>query len=243
MRHLIIGLTVACLTATFAGAATVTSMTGASSPAGQGWTAQSGVLSGGTVSDLGETAWRMTGNGCCGYWSSALTSQQWTDAFTLGWTFRGLARVSSGTNSSGVGYFMLDTPLTYNRYDIIFGFDGVNGFAGLSAHTDSANPLLKYTFSDNLYHLLEMRYDPGTQSASLYVDGVLRLSGYTGHQMFRENHGPSFGVSGNTVQANFVSVAFDINYPAPPPAGTDTPEPSAAWLLAGGLLLLVLRRR
>jgi hypothetical protein len=207
------------------------------SPGVQGWLGQGGITSGATVTDLGQTAWQMTGNNCCGYWGAALTAQQWTDAFTFGWSLSGVVRT---TGTSGVGFMDLDVPGASgrNRFDISFGNDGTNGWAGLSVFTDSTNPALKTTFSGNGYHLLDMRWDPGTQSASLWVDGVLALSGYTGHTQFRESHGPIFGVTGFTTQGLFQSVEFSINYPV----SSSVPEPSTYALVGIGLVAWLRRR-
>lgn len=224
----------------FLNAATIKTFTASSgAPSTQGWTPNGGILSGSSVTDLGQPAWQMTGNSCCGYWYSNLTTTQWNDAFTLGWSLSGTVRTSGTT---GVGYIDLDVigASGRNRFDISFGNDGTNGWAGLSVFTDASNPALKTTFSGNGYHLLDMRWDPVTQSASLWVDGVLTLSGYTGHTQFREGHGPIYGVTGNTTLGLFQNITFSINDPAPP---SGVPEPSAVLLTAAGLLLVLKRAR
>jgi len=142
---------------------------GSGAPGSQGWTPNSGILSGATATDLGQKVWQMTGNNCCGYWSSSLTSQQGTDAFTYGWSLRGTVRVASGAS---YGYLVLDVPTSFPRYDISFGVNSGNAWAGLSAWVDAANPALKHTFSDSAFHLIDMRYDPLTQTAGLWADGV-----------------------------------------------------------------------
>lgn len=218
-------------------AATIKTFTGSSgAPPTQGWSPESGILTGTSVTDLGQPAWQMTGNNCCGYWYGNLTGAQWNDAFTRGWSLSGTVRTSGTT---GVGYIDLDVigASGRNRFDISFGNDGTNGWAGLSVFTDASNPALKTTFAGNGFHLLDMRWDPTTQSASLWVDGVLTLSGYTGHTQFREGHGPIWGVTGNTTLGLFRDVTFSIN----DPISSGVPEPSAVLLTAAGLLLVLKR--
>ncbi len=219
-------------------------------PGTQGWTPNGGVLSGALINDGGVSAWQMTGDNCCGYWYDTLTSQQWSSAFSNGWSLRGIAR--SPTASSSTGYIFLDVPGTLaNRFDISFGFDGTNGWVGLSMWSDSSNPALKHTFSGNAYHLFDMRYDPATQRAGLWVDGIQVLSGYTGHTLFRESHGPAFGVTGNTVPANFSCVQFTVNdgtssdgcgVTTAGGGGGAVPEPSTFVLTAAALIALRLGR-
>ncbi|MGC4049125.1 MAG: serine/threonine-protein kinase [Paludibaculum sp.] len=43
--------------------------------------------------------------------------------------------------------------------------------------------------------LVDLRFDPLTQSASLAVDGVLRRTGYKGHVEFQQNEGVGYGCS------------------------------------------------
>lgn len=227
-------------------AAVIHSFTGTSAPNTQGWSTPGGVTSGAAVTDLGQSAWQMTGNDCCGYWFQGLSSAQWTDAFDRGWSLSGTVRT---TGTAGTGYLVLDVPGggSLNRFDLSFGNDGANGWAGLSSFFDAANPALKTTFTDNDYHLLDMRYDPLTGSASLWVDGLLVLSGYTGHTQFREGHGPLFGASGFTTQVFLQNVVFSINDPASPGGGgtggssgdpSGVPEPSTYALLLAGVALI-----
>jgi hypothetical protein len=218
-------------------------------PGTQNWTAESGILSGALIDDSGTPAWRMTGNNCCGYWFDALTTQQWSDSFDFGWSLRGIARIDAASTS--IGYIFLDTPATLaNRFDMVFGFDGTNAWVGLSDWFDAANPTLKHNLTGNDYHLFDMRYDPASQTAGLWVDGVQVLSGYTGHTQFRESHGPAWGVAGFSLPANFNCIAFTVNDGGPVDGcGVDAggagaiPEPATFALAVAGLLSGALLRR
>lgn len=204
-----------------------------SAPSAQGWTGNGGITSGANVTDLGLPSWRMTGDNCCGFWFSSLTTTELNQAFAAGWSFGALTRYAGDT--SGFAYLMLDVPNAslFPRFDLVFGFDGTNYWAGLSDWFDAANPALKVNLPDGGYHYLEMRYDPVSQTVSLWVDGAQALSGYTGHNEFRQNHGPAFGVTGNTQDAYFAQVSF-----------TPTPEPGTwALVLAGLAAASRLRRR
>ena len=44
-----------------------------------------------------------------------------------------------------------------------------------------------YTLSDSGYHTYQLYYSPATNSASLYIDGKLVLTGYTGETAFVGN--------------------------------------------------------
>lgn len=201
------------------------------SPSAQGWSANFGVLSGANVTELGQPAWQMTGDNCCGYWYSGLSNAEWNEAFDSGWSFSATTHVSTST---GFGYLFLDVPGSgpWNRFDLVFGFDGTNSWAGLSNWFDGGNPALKTTLPGNVFHHLEMRYDPGTQTAGLWVDGVQTLSGYTGHTEFRQGGGPGWGVTGHTNDAFFAGVTF-----------TSTPEPGTWAFVASGLAALAVRQR
>ena len=90
----------ALLSAALSQAAVIHSFTGTTGPNSQGWSTPGGVTSGAAVTDLGQSAWQMTGNSCCGYWFDGLSSAQWTAAFNLGWSLSGTVRT---TGTTGIG--------------------------------------------------------------------------------------------------------------------------------------------
>ncbi|HYM23895.1 MAG TPA: hypothetical protein VEU08_11815, partial [Vicinamibacterales bacterium] len=68
--------------------------------------------------------------------------------------------------------------------------------------------------TDDAYHTYDLRYDPGAQSAELWVDGVRRLTGYRGHSQFQQDGDLLFGVSvfqSARGVASFQDVRFEIN--------------------------------
>jgi hypothetical protein len=97
--------------------------------------------------------------------------------------------------------------------------------AGLTYVLDGAGPG---------YHMYELVYDPVFSSADLYVDGVKRLSDYTGLPSPNETPTVSWGAgsSGDTGQGNYNLVQFAI-----------VPEPSTVTLFGFALLSLCANRR
>ena len=177
------------------------------SPRAQGWRDAGGVISGKLVEDGPVTAWRMEGNDCCGYWFRGISDAHWTVAFERGWSLHGKLKV---VGTAGYVYLFLNSKSIYPRFDLHLGNDGVKGWAGFTKYTDAENPDIKTSFEINEYHYFDMRYDPKTKSAGLWLDGIQVLSGYKGHSLFREGHGPAFGASGNTTSLLIQHVEFTI---------------------------------
>ncbi|MFN7936937.1 MAG: hypothetical protein U0R19_26685 [Bryobacteraceae bacterium] len=204
----------------------------AGTPASQGWLNRGGILAEQALaSDLGLPAWQISGNGCCGYRYQPV-SETWASIFAEGWTLSAQARVQTGT---GYGYVTLDTPAGFNRFDLLLQLNP-NGDTNAFLFTgDLADRSFQVTLAGNAYHLYEIRYDPSTASATLWIDGVERLSGYTGNTFFRENHGPFFGSNSDlSTKANFNFVRFASG----DAAAQDVPE--AASMICSGLGLLVM---
>ncbi|MBM3786055.1 MAG: PEP-CTERM sorting domain-containing protein, partial [Acidobacteria bacterium] len=121
------------------------------------------------------------------------------------------------------------------RFDMVFGSNGTSSWAGLSMFTDAGNPALQVALTGTGYFNFEMRYDPGTQRASLFVNGNQALTGYAGHTQFLSN-GVAFGVTGSTPQAYFQNVQFSINDPQ-----TGVPEPGTLVLAGLGCVATGIR--
>ena len=84
------------------------------------------------------------------------------------------------------------------RFDIIYFQDSTKYFVGLM---QQISPEIvfeqKIEFAGvgdvNHPHTYELRYDHTTQTASLWIDGQQRASGYHGHRQFQQNDGLMFG--------------------------------------------------
>ena len=64
------------------------------------------------------------------------------------------------------------------------------------------------------YHRYELLYDPGLRSASLRIDGELKLTDYRGCGQFLEDRGMAFGgalFKSDRASGSFQSVRFEIN--------------------------------
>lgn len=106
------------------------------------------------------------------------------------------------------------------RFDIGFDQEGEKYFVDL---TKRISP--QYEFDQRVEfkgvadvdhpHTYELRFDHVTQTASLWIDGQERASGYRGHHQYQENYGVMFGVATyrDAKQASviFREVRFEVN--------------------------------
>lgn len=132
--------------------------------------------------------------------------------------------------STGLGYLSIIPGSTLKRFDIVLGFDGTNTQVSLYGQSGAFLPAA--TIQGNGYQVYNLVYSPATQTADLFINGVLRYSGYGGNSLFLEGRGVVFGnFAGDPAgSTNFNYVRFSS--PAPLPGDGNVPEPST-WLLAG----------
>lgn len=86
--------------------------------------------------------------------------------------------------------------------------------------------------SDSGYNTFQLVYDPATNLANLFVNGIEEIVGYTGDTAFVENWGLFFGAfSGGQGNFNLVELSSGLS--------PSVPEPSGLAILASALVCLI----
>jgi hypothetical protein len=206
------------------------------------------------ANDLGLPAWSIGGGSPgsqLGY-QSPLTQQQQALISTNGFVLTEVARVIQGpmpvyySNGSAIissAYYDTGTlrweislSLDSNGDTVVVLPNSINnaGPAGVVQAPGLSDTL---TGVGNGYETYQLEQAPGATTASLFVNGVEVLSGYTGNPSFTEGFiGSSFaGLSGGQANFNFVSLSAGIPVP--------TPEPASLALLSTSLIGIGLIRR
>ena len=205
--------------------------------------------------DLGKPAWSIAGSAQSsqfGYASGALTATQQAEIAATGFVLTMVARVVQGLappydsiNHVVIGGADLDTGV--KRFEVDLGLNSSgNTVAVLPTSIDNGGPGFSieapgpsFTLSGNDWHTYQLVYNPTTQLADLFIDGVDRIQGYAGHTSFVANRGLVWGAfSGGRGDFNLVEAE----------TGTlsTVPEPSTMFLGGVGALLWLgyaLRRR
>ena len=180
--------------------------------------------------DLGYPAWSIAGLGLSSqyfYISGPLSAEQNADlaneGFSLtlrGRVLQGSAPAYDGGSSTVIGLAELNTET--RRYSLWFGINSSgNAVVVLPTSHDLLGPGgsvrafgPSYTLNDAGYHTYDLAYDPITQSASLYIDGTERISGYTGHSQNPQDLGLILGAfSGGGMNFNLVRLTSPTTVP------------------------------
>lgn len=191
------------------------------------------------ANDLGYPAWSIstsTLNSIFDYQSGPLTAAQKADINSQGFTLTLRARALQGNapaydagSNTLIGGAVLD--LESKAYDLLLGINSSgNTVAALLTYYDYGGPggSLRgygpsYTLNDAGYHTYDLVFNPNTQSATLFIDGVERISEeYTGNSIAPLNRGLLFGaLSGGGMNFNLVR----LTSPAVVPGLTCTEPP------------------
>ncbi len=193
---------------------------GAANPTTEGFTQFSGISApAAVINDGGFAAWQFTGAGSSAFYGHPVN---YAPGFIQGWRLTARVRVVSGT---GWNYFGLLTSTDRPRFDVGVRTVGADTEVGLFDTNTTTS--LAYTIpgAANTWVFLELVYDPATALATLFVNGIERLTGYPGFGAFRTGDGLNFGSQGATV--NFNLVKFEI--PATPANPTSPTTSYAAW--------------
>lgn len=201
------------------------------------------------LDDMGLAAWSIAGSAVYSqfaYSSGALSASEQADIASQGFVLtldarvlQGLAPAYNDVNPFVIAGAALDTGTT--RWEIELGLNS-NGDTVVVLPTsigrssggsvEAPGPSLTLGGSGSSYNTYQLVFNPVTQSANLFVDGIERLQDYTGNPVSVSNGGLFWGAwSGGQGNFNFVQVA-------------SVPEPSTWSMMAvGGVALLGIVHR
>jgi len=221
---------------------------GSTDPTTEGFTTGTGggsSTTGPLTNDLGLPAWSITGLSQSSQFADAtpgLTASQQaaiaSDGFTLTLVARalqnGLAPAYTTSNPVVIDYAFVfyanvrwEINLGLNSHgDTVAVLPNSANIGGPGGSVQSIGANYTLTGSGSTYHTYQLLYDPTTNSADLIVDGVVRLTGYTGSTTYPTNNALDWGaVSGGQGNFNFVQVQT---------GSAVVPEPSSLMLLGLG---------
>jgi len=192
--------------------------------------------------DLGEAAWSIVGNDVSSqvlYYSGPLSLSQQADIANNGFSLSSKVRVIGGAVYDQANPFVISEAqidMGTKRFDISWALDG-NGDTVVVLPTSfgftyglvmAYGPSFTLTGQGSSYHSYQLDYNPLTQSGNLSIDGIERISGYTGSTEFLENAGLRWGTSrADFGQVNFASVTLV--------SPRVVPIPTAFWLFLSAI--------
>ena len=186
------------------------------------------------VNDLasGYNAWNITDNGLGELWYYRdLTTEEIAPALADGWRLECRLRVPDAGTVDGSPAFCLYDGSKF--WGVSFSTDGSGGMGVYLYNHVNWLGSPSYSLDANGYHDFALIYNPAQSTASLFVDGVERISDFAGFAATSTLPRVLWGDYGNhdTGEGNFNYVAL-----------SDVPEPSCFALLGCGLAVLIGRR-
>ena len=142
----------------------------------------------------GWDRWRLVTN-YQNYYYRPLTAEEKEFALQRDWKLTCICALESGG-----GFADIDFTGKGPRFDLEFFQEGNRYFVGLTKQispTIELDEKIEFPGVADIDHphTYELRYDHLTRTASLWIDGQLRASGYPGHHQFQEDRGLLFGVA------------------------------------------------
>jgi len=207
---------------------------GSNDPTSEGWAHNVGpggsTSSGPVINDLGlgTNAWYLEDTSVTLHtwetYSQTPSGVQVANASLYGWTLSTTLRMVSGTtgvhNSMFVDY--IDGATQWSMaFDVAPDGDPIIDFGDPFFGTFFGS----YTVEGGAgtYHTYSLQYDPVAGSADLFVDGIERISDYTGVSVATTRVSFGAGASNGTGRAHYNSVQFSV-----------APEPASLLLMAMG---------
>jgi hypothetical protein len=200
----------------------------------------SGVWS--AINDSGTPAWQINSVGLVSpnysHYRVEPTAADIADGNANGWVLEARVRVPTANQGLGGGSMAGYGVASHSKaWFMDFGSDAdgdpMVGVWTADGHFDTTTYTLQAAGSGS-YHTYELVYDPVARSADIFVDGVERISNYTGYSPYSGTFVVwGDGASGDDGVVNFNSVEWRT-----------VPEPVTVGLLVlGGGLVLIRRHR
>ena len=209
---------------------------------------------GSAINDLGLSAWSISGGDIgsqFAYNFGTLSASQQDEIAMTGFTLTTVARVDLGQSPAndfnnidiagaqvddGRRRWAIDLGIDNNGNTVLISPDSVDGYGpggSIRAYGTS------YIVNGNAYHTYQLVYNPTTQTADTYVDGVDVIKGYQGDTSFVSNAGWGFsGLSGGIANYHSVQLSSGMS-----PIAPTVPVPAAAWLFGTALAGFSLLRK
>jgi serine/threonine protein kinase len=146
-----------------------------------------------------------------GYYYCSLTESQKRLALRRGWTLSARMRADLGLAFAGVDFNGVG-----DKYEFVLYRETANDIVRLQTQITPTFQGIDLTVPhETAYHLYELRFDPGLQSADLWIDGQHRVAGYRGHQQYQGDADLYFGAAtyknSPAGSGAFQSVRFEIH--------------------------------
>jgi serine/threonine protein kinase len=158
----------------------------------------------------GYTAWQVS-TPRQGYYHRWLTPAQKQSALRRGWSLRGTMRVDQG-----LAYVGIDFSGVGHKFEVVLYREMTDDIVRLQTQiTPTFQGIDVRVPHETAFHEYELRFDPGLQSADLWIDGQHRMAGYRGHEQYQGDADLYFGAAtyknSPAGAAAFQSVRFEIH--------------------------------